>query len=102
MSEEKKGKLISAGELDWKKGNDYRDKFSEVISVIHGGRSVILDFGALEEEGKKGVEGRIESVNPYIEHHTRIRISPEHFEALVKVLTEQLKIIPKNREEQNE
>ena len=90
MSEKKEGKVISAGELDWKKGNDYRDKFSEVMTVILGDRSVILDFGALEEEGKKGGEKGIESVDPYIEHHTRIRVSPEHFEAIVKLLNEQL------------
>jgi hypothetical protein len=90
MSEEKKGKVISAGELDWKKGDDYRDKFSEVMTVIPGDRSVILDFGALEEEGKKGKEKGIQSINPYIEHHTRIRVSPEHFEAIVKLLNEQL------------
>jgi len=65
MSEGKKGKVISAGELDWKKGDDYRDKFSEVTTVIVGGRSVILDFGALEEAGKKGGEKELESIDPY-------------------------------------
>lgn len=99
MSEKKEEKVISAGELDWKKGNDYRDKFSEVMTVILGGRSVILDFGALDEVGKKGGKGRIESVSPYIEHHTRIRVSPEHFGAMVDVLNEQLKIMKKEREE---
>ena len=102
MSEKKKEKVISAAELDWKKGNDYRDKFSEVVTVILGGRSIILDFGALEEEGKKGGEERIGSINPYIEHHTRIRVSPEHFEAIVELLNEQLKRMKEVREEQNE
>ena len=97
MSEEKREKIISVGKLDWKKGNDYRDKFSEVMTVILGGRSVILDFGALEEEGKKGGENEIESVDPYIEHHTRIRVSPEHFEAIVKLLNEQLERIKEER-----
>ena len=90
MSEEKEERVISAAELDWKKGNDYRDKFSEVTTVIVGGRSVILDFGALEEEGKKGGEMGLESIDPYIEHHTRIRVSTEHFEAIVKLLNEEL------------
>ncbi len=99
MSEKKKEKVISAGELDWKKGNDYRDKFSEVVTVILGGRSVILDFGALEEDGKKGGDERIESINPYIEHHTRIRVSSEHFEAIVKLLNEQLEKMNKETEE---
>lgn len=97
MSEGKKEKVISAGELDWKKGNDYRDKFSEVMTVILGGRSVILDFGTLEEEGKKGGEKGIESVDPYIEHHTRIRVSAEHFEAIVKLLNEQLERMKEER-----
>jgi len=99
MSEKKEEKVISGGELDWKKGEDYRDKFSEVMTVILGSRSVILDFGALEEEGKKGGEKGIESIYPYIEHHTRIRVSPEHFEAIVKLLNEQLERI---KEEQRE
>jgi hypothetical protein len=91
MSEgEKKEKLISADELDWKKGNDYRDKFSEVMAVMVGDRSIILDFGSLEEEGKKVGEGGISSVSPYIEHHSRIRVSPEHFKLIVKLLNEQL------------
>jgi hypothetical protein len=93
MSEKKEEKIISAGTLDWKKGDDYRDKFSEVMVVIRGDRSIILDFGVLEEEGKKGEDGRIESINPYIEHHTRIRVSPEHFEAVIDVLTEQFKLM---------
>ena len=97
MSEEKEERVISAAELDWKKGTDYRDRFSEVITVILGGRSVILDFGALEEEGKKGGKQRIESVSPYIEHHTRIRVSPEHFEAIVKLLNEQLERMKEER-----
>lgn len=99
MSEEKKGKIISAGELDWKKGVEYRDKFSEVMTVILGDRSVILDFGALEEEGKKGGEKGIQSIDPYIEHHTRIRVSSEHFEAIVKLLNEQLERIKDERRE---
>jgi len=102
MSEEKKEKVISAAELDWKKGNDYRDKFSEVMAVILGGRSVILDFGSLEEEGKKAGEGRVSSVSPYIEHHSRIRVSPEHFKSIVELLNEQLGRMKKEREEQNE
>ena len=103
MSEEKKEKVISGAELDWKKGNDYRDKFSEVMAVILGGRSVILDFGSLEEEGKKGGEGKASSVSPYIEHHSRIRVSPEHFESIVELLTEQLGRMKKIQEqEQNE
>ena len=97
MSEEKEERVISAAELDWNKGADYRDRFSEVITVILGDRSVILDFGALEEEGKKGGKQRIESVNPYIEHHTRIRVSPEHFEAIVKLLNEQLERVKEER-----
>lgn len=99
MSEKKEEKVISAGERDWKKGNDYRDKFSEVVTVILGARSVILDFGALEEEGKKGREKGIESIDPYIEHHTRIRVSPEHFEAIVELLNEQLERIKEERRE---
>ncbi|NAT10531.1 hypothetical protein C4E22_03130 [ANME-1 cluster archaeon AG-394-G06] len=97
MSEKKEEKIVSAGKLDWKKGNDYKDKFSEVMTVILGGRSVILDFGALEEEGKKGGENGIESVDPYIEHHTRIRVSLEHFEAIVNLLNEQLERIKEER-----
>ena len=99
MSEKKEEKIISAGGLDWKKGEDYRDKFSEIVTVILGGRSVILDFGALEEEGKEGVENGVQSINPYIEHHTRIRVSPEHFEALVELLNEQLEKMNKEKEE---
>ena len=99
MSEKKEENIISAGALDWKKGNDYKDKFSEVMTVILGHRSVILDFGALEEEGKKGRENGIESKNPYIEHHTRIRVSPEHFEAIVNLLNEQLEKIKEERRE---
>ena len=98
MSEEKEERVIYAAELDWKKGADYRDRFSEVTTVILGGRSIILDFGALEEEGKKGGKERIESVRPYIEHHTRIRVSPEHFEAIVKLLNEQLERMKEERE----
>jgi len=99
MSEKKEEKVIFAGELDWKKGNDYRDKFSEVVTVILGGRSVILDFGALEEEGKKGGEKGIESIDPYIEHHTRIRVSPEHFEAIGELLYKQLERMKEERKE---
>jgi hypothetical protein len=99
MSEEKKGKVISAGELDWKKGNDYRDKFSEVMTVLLGGRLIILDFGVLEEDGKKGGKDKIESVSPYIEHHTRIRVSPEHFEAIVELFIEQLEEMKEKRRE---
>jgi hypothetical protein len=99
MSEKKEEKVVSAGELDWKKGNDYKDNFSEVMTVILGDRSVILDFGALEEEGKKGGENGIESKDPYIEHHTRIRVSPEHFDAIVKLLNEQLEKMNKEKEE---
>jgi hypothetical protein len=90
MGEQKKEKLISAIELDWRKGPSYRDMFAEVMSVIGGDRSIIIDFGVLEEEGKKGIKGRLESMNPYIEHHTRIRVSPEHFVAMVKVLNDHL------------
>ena len=97
MGEEKEERVISAAELDWKKGNDYRDKFSEVTTVIVGGRSILLDFGVLEEEGKKGGEKGLESVDPYIEHHTRIRVSPEHFEAIVKLLNEQIEKIKEER-----
>jgi len=97
MSDKKEEKVISAGELDWKKGDDYRDKFSEVVTVILGDRSVIFDFGALEEEGKKGGEMGVQSVDPYIEHHTRIRVSPEHFEAIVKLLNEQLERMNEER-----
>ncbi len=59
MSEKKEEKVISGGELDWKKGDNYRDKFSEIMTVILGGRSVIFDFGVLEEMGKKGGRNRI-------------------------------------------
>lgn len=97
MSEKKEEKVISGGELDWKKGDNYRDKFSEIMTVILGGRSVIFDFGVLEEMGKKG--GGIEPIDPYIEHHTRIRVSPEHFEAIVKLLNEQLERMNEERME---
>lgn len=91
MDKKKEDKRISAKTLDWKKGSDYRDKFSEVIAVITGERSVILDFGAFEEEGKKAMEEGIRSVNPYIVHHTRIRVSPEHFMVIVDLFAKQLK-----------
>jgi hypothetical protein len=90
MGKRIEGKKISAVMLDWKKGSDYRDKFSEVMTVIESERSILLDFGVLEEEGKKGLEEGIQSVNPYIEHHTRIRVSPEHFKAIVDVLKGQI------------
>jgi hypothetical protein len=95
MNNEKNERKISVSELDWKKGNDYRDKFSEIMTVILGGRSVILDFGAFEEAGKK--RGGMESIDPYIEHHTRIRVSSEHFEAIVKLLNEQLERMKEER-----
>lgn len=91
MAEVKKIKL---GDLDWKKGEDYRDKFSEIVSVTAGGRSVILDFGTIEEEGKEGGE-RLSPKNLHISHHTRIRVSSEHFEDIVKMLVN----MPKEMEE---
>jgi len=91
MDKKEEDKIISGKTLDWKKGSDYRDKFSEVITVIIGERSVILDFGALEEEGKKALEEGIRSVNPYIDHHTRIRVSPEHFMAIADLFAIQSK-----------
>lgn len=83
-------KETKLGDLDWKRGEDYRDKFSEIVSVTTGGRSVIFDFGTLEEEGKEGGE-RISSKNPYISHHTRIRVSPEHFKDIVRLMVDMSK-----------
>lgn len=78
---------IKLGDLDWKKGEDYRDKFSEVVSVTTGERSVILDFGTIEEDGKEGGE-ELSPKNLHISHHTRIRVSPGHFKGIVKMLAD--------------
>ena len=104
MGEQKGKKVtgISAAELDWRKSSDYRDKFSEVMSMIGGDRSIIIDFGALDEEGKEVTEGGLKSINPYIEHHTRIRVSPEHFVAMAKILNDYLEKRMKERGEKND
>jgi hypothetical protein len=101
MAEQKGGKVavISAAKLDWRKGSEYRDKFSEVMSLIGGDRSIIIDFGVLDEEGKKMTKGGLEPINPYIEHHTRIRVSPEHFVAMMRVLNDHLEKRMKEKKE---
>lgn len=98
MGEEKR---ISATDLEWRKSSEYRDKFAEVMAVIGGDRSIIIDFGVLSEEGKKAIEGRLDSLNLHIEHHTRIRVSPQHFVAIVDALKKHLEKM-KAREERKE
>ena len=83
-------KKINLRDLDWKKAEDYRDRFSEVMAVVTCERSVFFDFGTIEEEGKKG-GGRLSPKNLHISHHTRIRVSPEHFKEIVKMLADTLK-----------
>lgn len=87
MAKEGKGEdPISTKKLNWKKSADYGDKFSDTVSVMTSRNSVILDFGLFDEEGKEGGEERLISRNPYVLHHTRIRVSPEHFREIVKIM----------------
>lgn len=88
---EEKTESIPVKNLDWKKGEEYRDFFAEIMTVTGSAkRSVVLDFGTVEESGKKGSEEGIRSENLYIKHHTRIRVSPNHFADIVKLLNETL------------
>lgn len=105
MTEEKIKKSkdhINVGMLDWKTGGDYRDMFCEVMMVVSSDRILMLDFGIFDEEGfKRGLEG-LEAVSPYIKRHTRIRVTYEHFERIVKLLNDQLKEMKKDQEEGDE
>ena len=42
-----KGKSIEMKNLNWRKNEDYMDRYSEVLSLTTSGRTVIFDFGVL-------------------------------------------------------
>lgn len=81
----KEGLILSTRNFDWKKTEDYVDRFSEVMIVSTSERSVILDFGLMDEKGKKAGDKGLHPINPFISHHTRLRVSPEHFVTIVEV-----------------
>lgn len=73
----------SLNQLDWIKSEDFSDKFAEVMAVNVGDRSVVLEFGMVDHDGK--VDNEYKDV--HIKLHSRIRVSQEHFETMVMVLS---------------
>lgn len=91
MGEKKEEKIIDSIELNWKKAEDYRARFSDAVAVTHGETYIALDFGVFETEGKIGESDKIRSIKPYLEYHTRIIITNGDFKGIMAFLIESQK-----------
>lgn len=87
---------LSFSDLDWEKGNEYVDRYVEVIKANASPRTVVLDFGSFDDEGTR--DNKL--VNPRINLHTRIRMSPNHFASMVEVLNRILRDISEEEKEE--
>jgi hypothetical protein len=82
-------KVISAKDLPWIKSPRFKEEVSDVMSVLTSERFICFDFGSFDYEGREA--GTLEPTKPYINYHTRIKVSYEHFKEIVKLLNEILR-----------
>jgi hypothetical protein len=80
---------ISAKDLEWKKSPNFREETSDVMAVMTSERIIHLDFGSFDYEGREA--GTLAPLKPYINYHTRIKVSYEHLKAIAQVLNEVIK-----------
>jgi hypothetical protein len=92
-----KEKTIPVRDLEWKRSPDFHEKVSDVMSLMTSERFFYLDFGSFDYEGREA--GTFAPIKPYINYHTRIIVSYEHFKEIVKVLNEVLKAEKERRGE---